>query len=356
MGTPTDCSALDTDCSVGVCDPVGGCHALAFADGTLCTDGDPCTAFDSCLGGACTAGVNLCGACLGRAAGDSCDDGSACTTGDACAVSGPLLACVGAPKDCSGSNTNCRVGQCEPATGVCEAVSRPDGILCDDGDGCTTGETCQGGVCASTTNTCTGCLGLMVGDPCSDSDPCTQNDVCAVAPSGVVCAGAPADCSHLDSACSAGACDAATGGCVATPANDGAACDDADPCTDGDTCAAGACTPAVDRCAPCVGLADSDPCDDGQLCTTGDTCTAVGAVIRCESAPTDCSHLDAPCNAGVCDPADGSCTTAPAAGPCDDGDACTTADTCAMGVCTGTTHPICGDPDGGLHRYRTRGE
>ncbi len=344
VGAPTDCSHLDTDCSVGICDPVGGCHALAFADGTLCTDGDACTAFDSCQGGVCSAGVNLCGACVGKAAGDPCDDGSGCTSGDACAVSGPLLACVGAPKDCSALSTSCLIGHCVSASGACEASPKPDGVLCDDGDGCTTGDACLGGLCTSSTNTCTDCLGLPPGTSCNDGDPCTQNDVCMVDSAGVVCAGATVDCGHLSSTCSAGVCDPTTGGCVADPTSEGAACDDADPCTDGDTCTAGACAAAVDLCAPCIGLGPGDACDDGDLCSTGDACVAALGVVRCESTPTDCTHLDVPCNAGVCDPADGSCTTTPADGTCDDGDACTASDMCVAGSCTGTTHPICGDP------------
>jgi len=60
--------------------------------------------------------------------------------------------------------------------------------------------------------------------------------------------------------------------------------------------------------------------------TVGDLCSGV-----------DCSHLDGACESGVCDPATGSCTTAPVTNltSCDDTDVCTVSDVCRDGVCEG---------------------
>src|SRR5688500_8105344 len=42
----------------------------------------------------------------------------------------------------------CRTaGVCEPATGACLYASRPDGLVCDDGNACTAGDTCGQGEC-----------------------------------------------------------------------------------------------------------------------------------------------------------------------------------------------------------------
>jgi len=60
----------------------------------------------------------------------------------------------------------------------------------------------------------------------------------------------------------------------------------------------------------------------------------------------DCTHLDAGCVTGVCDPATGRCvasTLGDGAG-CDDGDPCTQTDVCAGGRCAGG--PLDGDGDG----------
>lgn len=95
-----------------------------------------------------------------------------------------------------------------------------------------------------------------------------------------------------------------------------------------DQCNVGACNAGTCVAVPQTGVA----CDDGDFCTTGDTCDATGA---CVGTKVDCSGSGDACNVGECDPADGSCVTSPAndGGPCaDDGDVCTT-DTCSGGTC-----------------------
>lgn len=77
-----------------------------------------------------------------------------------------------------------------------------------------------------------------------------------------------------------------------------------------------------------------EACDDGDPCTVGDACSDG----ECRGWPLDCSHLDGPCTAGVCDPQTAECVRAlePAGTPCDDASACTEGDACeADGVCAG---------------------
>lgn len=210
-----DCSALDDACNVGVCDPeTGACDAVPVANGTSCDDGDSCTTDDQCTDGACggadvdcSALTNACntgtcnaadGSCVAMPlTGPSCDDGDACTSGDVCSAG----ACAGTDVDCSGLDTQCRVGTCDPTSGSCGTVDVLDGIGCDDGNPCTTGDACGGGECI----------------------------------------GATVDCSGSSDACNTGACDPATGACVPVPVSDGTSCDDGIACTTADVCTAGVC-------------------------------------------------------------------------------------------------------------------
>jgi len=163
-GTPVVCND-GNDCTVDSCDPALGCVATARPAGSTCDDGLFCTVGTQCDGA---------GACLGTArdcssAAATCFDGVACDEtanlcvpanptpagtvcgGDACVQAG---ACDGAGTcsgesmvDCSNLNTACQVGSCDPSTGLCIAISRPDGTVCDDQDACTENNTCEAGAC-----------------------------------------------------------------------------------------------------------------------------------------------------------------------------------------------------------------
>lgn len=75
-----DCSHLDDDCVVGVCDlEAGTCGVNAINEGGVCSDADNCTTGDACSNGV----------------------------------------CLGTPVDCSHLDTDCFEGECNPATGVC---------------------------------------------------------------------------------------------------------------------------------------------------------------------------------------------------------------------------------------------
>jgi len=338
-----DCATLVAPpCKQAVCNDgslsgtVGECVMVSLEDGVSCDDGDRCTLGDACTNGACTSGtpkdcsgmdaactIGVCdpadGSCKAQATneGDPCDDGDACSVGDKC-VEGACES--GEAKDCSGLDSACAVGVCDPNEGACVASPVADGISCDDGDSCTVGDTCRSGSCR---------------------------------------AGPPMDCSELDSACAAGACDPVLARCVVIPANDAAACDDGNPCTLGDFCMGGSChgvprncsgldaACAMGVCNPADGTCGFVARNDGTACDEIDLCAASGVCMEgaCVGGDrVDCSSLDSECTAGVCDPLDGGCKAVPAneGAPCSSGgDACTVATTCTAGVCGGGHPPAC---------------
>ncbi|MBI3184942.1 MAG: right-handed parallel beta-helix repeat-containing protein [Myxococcales bacterium] len=206
----------DGDCPPAVCQSkkcvAGRCVPTPLADGTSCDDGQACTAADWCLGGACGGSPTACDAgpcavssCLGDGGcsyeplpgSPACDDGDPCTSQDVCAAG----ACLGSPYSCAGLDA----GQCAAyacaGDGGCELVPL-GGVPCDDGDSCSFGDACDAGACRGTPYTC---VGLDAG-------------TCLVY---VACAG--------------------DGGCLGTPANEGAQCDDGMVCTSSDTCRTGSC-------------------------------------------------------------------------------------------------------------------
>ncbi len=393
-GNPVDCSGLDSACTQGTCNALSGmCDAAPINDGGACDDADPCTTTDQCVSGICTGTTTDCsglddncivGVCNGSTGlctpqpaneGGSCDDGDLCTGSDACMAG----TCVGVAVDCSGLNDTCNIGVCNATSGACDAQTINEGGACDDADLCSTGDVCTNGTCTGTATDCSGlddvcnqgvcnpvtgaCTAQPVneGGACDDASLCTTGDACVAG----VCTGTAVDCSGLDDACNAGVCNPATGLCQTQPANESDPCDDNDVCTSADECNAGLCigspipgcqlcasaaecddgNPCTDDTCPsgsCVFTANTTPCDDGDACTTGDTCSA-GTCLS--GVTTDCSGLDSACTVGVCNSISGLCSAQSAneGGPCDDANACTTADTCVAGTCVGGTPPDCDD-------------
>ena len=324
-GEPIECTPLDGCHDAGVCDPATGqCSQPPKADGAPCDDGNRCTTVDACRAGVCT--------------------GSAPVT------------CV--PSD------GCHDAACNPATGLCVLTAKAEGAPCDDGNRCTTGETCRTGACvggipvvcapldqchrAGECDPATGQCSQPAaaeGAPCDDANRCTRQDACLAG----ACVGDPVTCVAIDQCHEAGACEPATGSCSRPAKADGTPCDDGAFCTVSDACAAGVCRGTARACAgeacregvcdealdACVLRSKSDgtSCDDGAYCTVGDVCRA-GV---CAGAPRVCA-VGAPCSAGRCDEVFDRCVIAPEADgtPCDDGAFCTISDTCAAGVCRGT--------------------
>ncbi len=293
--TPAQVTACtDTNpCTDDSCDPVFGCnHVYNVA---ACDDGSACTIGDTCADGVCTGTVINCDdgkpcttdsckpsfGCVHPNAVAPCDDGNICTTGESCKAG----ACIGGgPADCS-DGIACTLDTCTAGLG-CQHSSG-DGP-CDDGDYCTVGEICTGGICAGgsaalcndgsacTSDSCvpaTGCTFLALEGPCSDGDPCTGPDVCKAG----ACVGAVLVCVPADVCHSAGVCNAQTGTCNPVNAPDGATCDDGFACTKGDACTAGVCvgTSQCDDDDVCT----LDACGKTGPCTHTPNCTVGGSVV-----------------------------------------------------------------------------
>jgi hypothetical protein len=230
--------------------PGAGCIAPGDCASGFCVDGVCCNvACGVCHACAVIQGAVADGVCT-AVSGPPCDDGNPCTQVDFCNVG----VCQGSdPIACPPQDTCHLAGVCAPATGECSHPAKPDGASCQDGDPCTTADTCHAGVCQ---------------------------------------AGAPVVCSGEDACSGAGVCDPASSVCVRPPKPDGTPCDDGSACTQMDTCHAGV----------CGGVSTV-------VCTPLDACHENGA---CDPATGQCSNPERPdgatcpggaCSAGVCGPA-----------------------------------------------------
>jgi parallel beta-helix repeat protein len=298
--------------------------------------------------------------------GTPCNDGSLCSIGDTCQNG----ACLGSPVVCNGGNQSQCLGPaaCNPANGLCEGgAPLANGTACNDGNACTQVDACLAGACvgaqpvtcvatdqchpAGTCNAATGfCSNPAApnGTACNDGNLCTLGDVCL---SGV-CGGSPKACAASGACFTGGACDPLSGACTSEPVANGTACSDGNACTQTDTCMNGACSGGnVKSCAApdqCHGngtcntvsgacsypaLANGTLCNDGNACTQTDTCQS-GA---CNGGNSKVCAATGPCNVGVCNPADGACSTSNKADgtTCSDGDNCTSGDVCLTGQCGG---------------------
>ncbi|MBM4395017.1 MAG: hypothetical protein FJ087_04945, partial [Deltaproteobacteria bacterium] len=414
---PEKCDGVDDDCDgqsdEGSCDdresctrddclPAdGGGYECRFAPltGPLCDDEDACTLGDACTDGACVPGGeapdcddgNACTAdwcvaatgCMHAAAPGPCDDADPCTAGDHCAagacVGSEVPGCCREDAQCDDADP-CTVDSCAKATGDCvHDAPLANGTPCDaDADPCTVGDACLAGAClpgpaadcSAAADACNdaacvadraggyACVPVPVsaGRLCDDGRWCTTADACD---GDGTCEGGPeADCSGLNGPCVTGWCDEDADRCAAAPKTDGTPCPDADGCTPGDWCLGGACQKGTP--ADCSGVADAcndgvcqstgpdsftcrkkpkkagTACEDGQFCTTPDTCNAKGECTG--GPPRACPAQADPCAAAACDDDADACVAEPKpeGASCEDGDACTAGDSCRTGACAGT--------------------
>ena len=136
--------------------------------------------------------------------GGPCDDGDPCTTNDTCQKG----QCGGLPVLCLDDADPCTAGaKCNPETGACEFAPSPTGTPCNDGNPCTD-DACDGGKCIGVPLAC------LAPDQCHEKGTCTQK----------------------------------TGKCVYGILPDSTPCDDGDPCTKGDACKTGVCAKGADIC------------------------------------------------------------------------------------------------------------
>ena len=81
----------------------------------------------------------------------ACDDGLYCN-GLETFVGGSCQ--WGTPPDCSGLTDQCNDGVCDDVLDACVSQPKTDGLSCDDGDACTTDDTCAAGTCAGSPLSC----------------------------------------------------------------------------------------------------------------------------------------------------------------------------------------------------------
>jgi len=145
-----DATTENDVCFDGVC--AGRCT------GVVCTPDQPCQ-----TGGICN---SLDGTCSFITAADDidCDDGNITTTNDVCFDGVCAGRCAGLsciPGECQ------EEGTCDSSTGVCVFDDAADGTMCDDGDTTTTDDVCFGGVCAGR------CAGVVcIPSQCQDQGIC----------------------------------------------------------------------------------------------------------------------------------------------------------------------------------------
>ncbi len=362
-------------CTDEYCDAQKGC--VTTYNTNPCDDLNACTVSDTCDGK---------GACIGVIQGVDCNDGNACTidscdTGGGCTHTNAAdgVTCIAASCGANGYTgpATCAIGICgaEPTpttcddaqictTDLCNALQgclhANNTVGCDDGNACTTSDTCTAGACAGIGTNCddsnpctddsctaaTGCAHTPNTAVCTDNNPCTQNDLCG---NGTCTGVASVNCDDKNP-CTTDACDP-FGGCTHT--NNGLGCSDANACTSGDVCSGGTCvgstaigcddqnvctTDSCDAIAGCVHTNNSATCNDGSACTTNDTCS--GGTCVGGAAP-NCNDGNA-CTDDSCTPA-GGCAHNFNTAPCNDGNACTTADACSVGGCVGGAALVCND-------------
>jgi cysteine-rich repeat protein len=276
--------------------------------------------------------------------GEQCDDGNL-VDGDGCDSNCKPTGCgngiITAGEQCDDGNTvagDCCSPSCqfESASTVCRASAG----VCDPAETCTG----SSAVCppdAKSTAVCRAAAGLCdVAESCNGvSNTCPSDGFKAA---GTVCRASAGVCDVQETCSGSSAACPADGKSTAVCRASTGACDPAESC-DGvsNTCPSDALAPAGTVCRPSAGVCDVE-----------ETCSGSSAACPADAKST------AVCRAstGVCDVAescDGVHNTCPADAfvadgtSCDDGNACTSSDHCASGVCTGTCQvgaacPLCG--------------
>ncbi|MFQ5463745.1 MAG: S8 family serine peptidase, partial [Phycisphaerae bacterium] len=226
-----------------------------------------------------------------------CDDGLFCNGLETPDGNGGCL--PGTPPDCAISGDPCNVGVCNEATDTCATQSANEGLPCSDGVFCNGVESCAAGVCRpGTVVNCDDGVACTV-DACNETtNTCDHAASDALCDNGLFCDGVETcsttlGCVAGSPPCGASPCDEAINACVEC-LND-AACDDGLPCNGVETCLAGACQPGTpincddgiactaDACDSATGLCGHAPidgvCDNGLFCDGVETCsTTLGCV------------------------------------------------------------------------------
>ncbi|GMV42762.1 MAG: hypothetical protein AMXMBFR64_44780 [Myxococcales bacterium] len=251
-GKPKTCDD-GNPCTADGCDAKTGCTYLPKSG--LCEDGDVCTASDFCEDGECKAGEPACPTCETDADCAPYEDGNLCDGITRClgGYCKPDPATI--PKCDTSKDTGCDVTQCVPDTGLCKTVTLSEGDPCNDKNGCTEGETCQGGQCKGGKVVCT-----------SGCKPTEEPGCGGCSCEGCVCALDPFCCNvHWDESC-VGLCKGDCGmdcGPVITPPDGG--------CTQSNSPGCGGCA-----CESCVCGMDPYCCNNAWDSLCVDECSQCG--------------------------------------------------------------------------------
>ncbi len=327
VGQPPDCDD-GNPCTIDKCDPITGCsHAAHTGE---CTDGNACTIQDGCASGSCVGkalncdddnpctfdGCSIDTGCVSQPTPGFCSDGDLCTVDDTCSVG----VCIGQKKDCDDGKP-CSVDACD--AGACtHHDSASEDTACEDGNACTLGDICQGGVCKS---------GVTI--DCSDGNDCTD-DTCDTT-SGF--------CKSVDNA---KPCDTGTG-CMVNGACSNGVCSGASKtdccslnvdCIDGNPCTLDSCKKDGDKSCDHTKL-EGLACNDGSQCTVGGKCK----IGKCVSATVLGCNDNQPCTIDYCLPDSGCNHLLTVSGDCSDGDLCNGLETCSPGGCTKGSPLVCSD-------------
>ncbi|MEQ9321341.1 MAG: immune inhibitor A [Polyangiaceae bacterium] len=197
-GPPNDCGLAVGPCEEVTCDEGSQtCSSMAANNGSACTPTDLCQINGQCTNGNCVGQpkdclfapkgdceVSVCNPADGMCTpepdpsldGQSCiDPNDLCSDGNTC---GNGVCSGGFPKDCSALDVGCTVGVCDAVSGQCTGMAVPAGGTCFDGIG-----PCETGTCDASMN----CVPSPVpnGTACDDFSNCTTGDTC----NGGVCSG-----------------------------------------------------------------------------------------------------------------------------------------------------------------------
>lgn len=227
----------------------------------------------------------------GALPGTACNDGNGCTTGDTYNLA---CQCVGTPSgDSDGDGTCNALDGCpndanKTAPGQCGCGNAEPGSACNDGNPATIGDVVNANcVCAGQLIDCLGVPNgtALPGTPCDDGNAATGNDRWTAQ---CTCVGQLIDCQGVP-------------GGSAVP---GAPCNDSNPMTIGD--AWNPSCQCVGILVDCLGTPNGSAmpgtaCDDGNASTGNDTwstgCQCIGLPIDCFGVPGGSAEFDL---CGVC--------------------------------------------------------
>ena len=323
-----ECEEGQTQC---LGDAVVTCGDLNQDDCLEWSPAVPCAAEESC--GVAVSGQAQCSPrqdCQDECSEASCRDTSFVQCGnydsDPCLEASPGVSCVPSDRCLEGA---CGPSGCETAARLCNEPPPPRCLnettlqTYDSTGSCEADGTCT---YAPTERPCANC-NVMDGIPSCD------------ACEGVSCTEPPGQCFAMVGSCSLGSCSYAP--------TDGASCDDGNACTENDRCRGGTCSGTAKSCT----TAPTSMCvDDNTLriystpgSCTGGTCDYGFVDMGCANCPSCDPCEGVLCNAppGICFESSGTCSGGTCSytertGGCNDGDACTTGDMCADGICSGT--------------------